>query len=88
LVEEYPALRAQTDTDHRGLRHLVELADLHWALDALPNDLFEVVLLVGLLGMDVRTASVLLHKSKSSVDRRYRDALAEMTFYINGGVEL
>lgn len=87
LIEEYPAFRAAADTSprRRRLDFLVMLADLSRAVDGLEWKYWEVVLLHGLLGIPQTETARLLQVSQASVSKRYRQALEELTYMINGG---
>lgn len=85
LIEEYAGLRERVDTTAAGLRPLVQLADLDRALDRLPLRYWEPVLLHGLLGFPQDEAARLLAVSQQAVSKRYRRALEEIHYFINGG---
>lgn len=85
LIEGYAELLEKVDTTRRGLRYLVTLADLSRALRHLPRKYWEVVLLVGLFGLSHAEASGHLRVSHHAVTKRYRRALEETTYWINGG---
>ena len=87
LVEEYAALRASADTTRRGLRTLVELADLNKALSYLPLKLWGPVLVHGLLGVPQAETAQALGLSQQAVSKRYRQGLEDVTYWINGGEE-
>lgn len=87
LIETYPDLRAKADTTRAGLRYLVLMADLTRALNHLRREYREVVLLHGLLGYDGATTAALLQVSQQAVSKRYRRAIEEVTYFINGGIE-
>ena len=78
-------MRAAADTTRRGLRYLVELADINRALAQLPLKYWEVVLVHGLLGVPQQEAAQLLHVSQQAVSKRYRQGLEELTYLVNGG---
>jgi DNA-directed RNA polymerase specialized sigma24 family protein len=84
LIEEYAGYQAMADTSRRGLRYLVLLADLNGALDQLPLKYWEVTLLVGLLGVPEQEAAVMLKIKQQTVSKRYRQALGEIHYLING----
>ncbi len=83
-VEEYQALRAKADTSRAGLYALVVLADLDRAMSRLPRKYWEVVLLHGLAGLTQHASALLLQVSQQAVAKRYRKALEDITYYING----
>lgn len=85
LVEGYAGLVAKVDTTPRGLRYLVELADLHRAFTRLPIEYAEVVLWHGLMRLSQDETARVLKKSQQWVSKRYRYALEEITYFINGG---
>jgi len=85
MVEEYVALRAKADTSPGGMRALLQLADLDYVLARLPEKQWAVVLVHGLLGLNQEKAAALLHISQQAVSKRYRQALEDITYYINGG---
>lgn len=86
MVEQYAALKARADTKpgHR-LDTLVRLADLDGALDRLPMDLWRVMLVHGLLGVTRDESAVALKISTGAVSKRYRLALEELHYTMNGG---
>lgn len=85
LVEGYAALVAASDTTPQGLNVLVMLADLDRALARLPTEYTEAVFWHGLVGLSQEEAAGVLHKSQQWVSKRYRLALEEITYLINGG---
>lgn len=85
LVENYESAVSDRDTTVRGLRSLVRIADLKRAWAGLNADEREVLLLVGVLGLSTHEAAQEIQKSQSSVSRRYRKALEELTWLMNGG---
>ena len=85
LVEEYAALRSSADTTRRGLRHLVQMADLNKALARIPLKLWGPVLVHGLLGVQQIDAAQILHISQPALSKRYRQGLEEAHHWINGG---
>lgn len=85
LIEEYAGLRARVDTTPSGLRPLVQLADLNRALARLSRKYREVVLLHGLLGLPQDEAARRLEVSQQAVSKRYRLALEEVHYLMNGG---
>lgn len=85
LIEEYAALRECVDTTAAGLRILVQLADLDRALDRLSLKPWEVVLAHGLLGFSQEEAAGQLAVSQQAVSKRYRHAVEEITYLMNGG---
>jgi RNA polymerase sigma factor (sigma-70 family) len=85
LIEEYAALKAKVDTTRPALRYLVMMADLERALKRLPRKYREVVLLHGLVGLSSAETAKLLHVSYQAVSKRYRQALEEVEYLMNGG---
>jgi len=85
LIEEFAALRESSDTTRRGLRHLVQMADLNKALARIPLKLWGPVLIHGLLGVAQVDAAQLLKISQAALSKRYRQGLEETTYRINGG---
>ena len=85
LIKEYEAVRESSDTTRRGLRYLVQIADLNKALEQLPLKYWEVVLLHGLLGVPQQETAQLLQVSQQAVGKRYRRGLEEVVYLINGG---
>jgi DNA-directed RNA polymerase specialized sigma24 family protein len=85
LITRYEELLAQKDTTARGIRNIVLLVDLERALERLPWDYWEVVLLHGLLGIPQAATARLLQVSQPSVSKRFRRALEEIEFLMNGG---
>jgi RNA polymerase sigma factor (sigma-70 family) len=87
LVEAYEAHRARADTTRKGLGFLVRLADLHKALEQIPMDYWEVVLLHGLIGVPQERVAELLQISRKTVSKRYRRGLEDTRWLMNGGHE-
>lgn len=87
LIESYPVILAKVDTDRAGLGYLVQLADLDRVLGYLSRQQWEVVLLHGIIGLTQRETAGELNVSQPTVQRRYQDALVEITYQINGGIE-
>lgn len=85
LIKEYSRIAALANTTPTGLRYLVELADLHRAFSQLPIEYGEVVFVHGLVGLSQEDTARVLRKSQQWVSKRYRHALEEITFLINGG---
>jgi len=86
LITEYAALRERADTSTPSRRNaLHELADLNRALARLSLKYWEVVLVHGLLGIPHREAAGVLRVSHQAVGKRYRLALEDITYLINGG---
>lgn len=85
LIVEYAAVKESADTTRPGLRALVELADLHRALEVIPLEYWEVVLLHGLLGLSQQQTACYLNVSQQAVSKRYRLGLEETHYLMNGG---
>jgi DNA-directed RNA polymerase specialized sigma24 family protein len=87
LIEDYAAYRAAADTTPRGRRldFLVMLADLDKALKQLPMKEWEAVLLHGLLGIPQAETAHLLQIKQQTVNKRYRQGLEDVHYWINGG---
>lgn len=85
LIKEYSRIASLANTTPTGLRYLVELADLHRAFAQLPFEYGEVVFTHGLVGLSQEDTARVLQKSQQWVSKRYRHALEEITFLINGG---
>lgn len=86
MVEQYAALRSMADTKPgRRLDALLRLADLDRALDMLPMDLWRVVLVHGLLGVTRDESAKALKISTGAVSKRFRLAIEELHFHMNGG---
>lgn len=86
LIEEYAAFKEKADTSRSGLRFLVMLADLDYALQRIPLKYWEVVLLHGLIGIPQTEVARLLRVSQQAVSKRYRLGLEDAHYLINGGV--
>lgn len=63
----------------------VRYADLSQAMDSLPKELAEVALITGLFQYTTRETAMVLDISKSTVARRYLDAVEWMADYLSGG---
>jgi DNA-directed RNA polymerase specialized sigma24 family protein len=86
LVEEYAMVRERADTSTPSrIISILELADLHRVLPRLSLKYWEVVLVHGMLGYTQEQASAILQISQQAVSKRYRLALEDLTYYINGG---
>ena len=85
LIEEYAALKAKADTTRRGLLILVMVADLELALRRLSRKYREVVVLHGLAGLSSAETAAQLQVSYQAVNKRYRQALEETHYLMNGG---
>lgn len=87
LIENYAAALEARDVSGAGLNMLVKVADLKVAWRRMRRDDRNVLLAAGVLSADVRTAGEALQKSKSWVHKRYRLALEELTWLMNGGID-
>lgn len=89
LVEEYDAFREAADTTprRRALDFLVMVADLNKALQRLDLQGWEVILLHGLLGIPQAETARLLQIKQQTVAKRYRLALEDVHYFINGCVD-
>lgn len=85
LIEHYEHLRELTDTKARGLEWLARRNDLDDALALIPEEYWEVVLIAGMIGFTTYETARLLQISRATVSKRYRYAIEEITYYINGG---
>lgn len=85
LIEDYAAhLEARSVSGH-GLNVLVRIADLKRAWRGLRRDDRRVLLACGVIGANQADVAVALEKSQSWVAKRYRLALEELTWLMNGG---
>lgn len=66
------------------LTWLVRFWDLDVAIRNLPPKEYQAVLLVGLIGLDVRTAGTLLGCSKTTAWERYQRGIKYIVNYLNG----
>jgi RNA polymerase sigma-70 factor (ECF subfamily) len=86
LIEEYAAVKEKVGTrPGMPLLYLVMVADLERALKRLPRKYREVVVLHGLVGLSSAEAAKLLSVSYQAVSKRYRQALEEVQYLMNGG---
>ena len=86
MVATYEQLReSASTTPGRGLRDLARLADLNKALDMLPMALWRVMLVHGLLGVTQEDAGQALSISQQAVGKRFRLAIEELLYHMNGG---
>ena len=85
LVEHYEHLLELEGTRQRGLEWLARRADLDVAMERIPDDYWEVVLLHGLIGFSSYETARILRISQTAVSKRYRYALEEITYHLNGG---
>lgn len=87
LLENYQLVTERVDTNRRGLSWLALQADINSALEKLPDEYWEVVLLHGLIGLSQMETARLLQVRQSTVSKRYRRAVEETHYYANGGTD-
>jgi DNA-directed RNA polymerase specialized sigma24 family protein len=86
MIESYEQLKALEDTKPgRKLDTLLRVADLDRALDLLPMDLWRVMLVHGLIGVPRDETAQELGLSTGAVSKRFRHAVEELHFHMNGG---
>ncbi len=86
MVMYYQELRQMMDTKPgRRLDLLLRVADLDNALDRLPMELWRVVLVHGLLGIDRDSAAAVLKISTGATSKRFRQGIEELAYEMNGG---
>lgn len=86
MVATYEQLRESANTrPGRGLHNLARLADLDKALNRLSLDRYRVVLVHGLLGVTQQDTAAALHISQQAVGKRFRYAIEDLHFHMNGG---
>lgn len=81
LVENYELLRCIS-----RVPWLVRKCDLDHAVRMLPPKQYQAVLLVGLIGLDLRSAGTEMGVSHQTMWKRYRSGLEWITNYLNGGL--
>lgn len=81
LVEGYSEL---APVRHK-LKWLVRLCDLDIAIRLMPPKEHQAMLLIGLIGLDTRSAGEALGVSHTTAWKRYRRGLEWITLYLNGG---
>jgi DNA-directed RNA polymerase specialized sigma24 family protein len=89
LIASYHDLRAGIEYDRSGrrvARVVARLADLDKAVARLPLDYLEVVVMHGLLGIPQENAARLLEIKPHTVGKRFRRAVEEITYLMNGGI--
>lgn len=85
LIENYAAhLEAREVTGH-GLLTLIRVADLKSSWRRLRRDDRNILAAMGVLGAPSHVAAEALNKSESWARKRYRLALEELTYLMNGG---
>jgi DNA-directed RNA polymerase specialized sigma24 family protein len=86
MIENYAALKNMVDTKPGfPLTLLLRMADLDYALDRLPLDLWRVVLVHGLLQVQRDDAARELHLSTGAVSKRFQLGIEEVAYHMNGG---
>lgn len=85
LIENYAAHLESREVSGHGLNILVRVADLKRAWRRMRRDDRNVLLAMGVLGVPSPVAGEALEKSESWVRKRYRLALEELTWLMNGG---
>lgn len=85
LIEHYEHLRELEGTRPRGLEWLARRSDLDAALELIPEEYWEVVLLHGLIGFSTYETARLLQTSQTTVSKRYRYGIEEAAYLMSGG---
>lgn len=83
-VEALLELRMELDPAWLKLAWLVRLWDLDTAIRKMPPKEYQALLLVGLVGLDVRTAGTALGCSHTTAWRRYQRGIEWIVNYLNG----
>lgn len=83
-VEALVELKAELDPAAMKLAWLVRLWDLDTAIRRMPPKEYQAVLLIGLVGIDTRTAGNALGVSHMTVWRRYQRGIEWIVNYLNG----
>lgn len=86
LVESYAAALEAREVSGAGLRALISVADLKRAWRRLRLEDQRVLLAMGIQGASSYQAAEALEKSPSWAQKRYRLALEELTWLMNGGI--
>lgn len=84
-IEALVELRSELDPTWLKLAWLVRLWDLDTAIRNLPPKEYQAVLLIGLIGIDIRTAGKALECSHTTAWRRYQRGIEYIVNYLNGG---
>ncbi|HJS93742.1 MAG TPA: hypothetical protein VJ741_05725 [Solirubrobacteraceae bacterium] len=84
LIEHYEHLRALTDTKAHGLKWLARRNDLDAALELIPEEYWEVILVHGLIGFSTYETARLLQISQTTVSKRFRYGIEEAVYLMNG----
>ncbi len=87
LIENYPSMLEAREVSGRGLMVLVKVADLKRGWRNLRYDDKRALLLMGVAGLTSREAGEVMQKAHTWVQKRYRLALEELTWQMNGGIE-
>lgn len=82
LVEEHDAVSAVCE--RMRTNWLVRRLDLNIAIRHMPPKEYQAVLLVGLIGLDIRSAGQHMGVSGTTMWRRYRRGLEWLNNYLNG----
>lgn len=83
-VEALIELKAELDPTAMKLAWLVRLWDLDTAIRRMPPKEYQAMLLIGLIGIDTRTAGTALGTSNVTVWRRYQRGIEWIVNYLNG----
>ena len=83
-VEALLDLKVELDPTALKLAWLVRLWDLDTAIRRMPPKEYQAVLLVGLIGLDVRTVGKALDCSHTTAWRRYQRGIEWIVNYLNG----
>lgn len=87
LIENYAVALEAREVHGHGLLTLVKVADLKRGWRNLRHDDKLVLLLIGVAGTTTREAAEFMEKSQSWATKRYRLALEELTWQMNGGID-
>jgi hypothetical protein len=85
MIENWQILRSGVSTTRPGIRLLIITADLGRAMKRTSQRYREVVFWHGLVGLSEDRTAELLQISHQAVAKRYRYAIEEIVFLINGG---
>jgi len=86
IVEHYGDVIEDRDTDGRGVKAIIAVADLKNGWKRLNNAEREVLLIRGILNQNVWEAALFMEKSTTWVDKQYNIALTNLTLIMNGDV--
>lgn len=87
LIENYAVTLEAREVHGHGLLTLVKVADLKRGWRNLRPDDKHVLLLLGVAGLTQQEAGDILERPQQWVGKRYRLALEELTWQMNGGIE-